>query len=300
MRRARGGVERGDGRGEVGGPLGRPEAGAPAGLDEAAHAAAQALGAQRLGARREVGAVRRQRAGERLDAPVLPRRGAGHRNRPVRLGPQVEHLAERAHEQPGLRVVVFVDAEHARDLHQAGLHRLHGVAALGHQDDERRVGRLGHVELALPHADRLQQDDVVARRVEHVDGRLGGEGEAAERAARGQAADEHAVVVGAVGQAHAVPEQRPPRERTRRVHGHDRHRLAGRPEVPHQAVGEGALARARRPGDADAPGAPGVRVERVGERLGAGEAVLDRRQRARDGPAAAGEHVGGEGEGGHG
>ena len=95
--------------------------------------------------------------------------------------------------------------------------RLHAVAPAGVDDDDRRVGLAGDLHLDLADADRLDQDPAVAERVEQADRLRRRERQPAEVAAGGHRADEHAGVGGVVLHAHAVAEDRPARERRRRV-----------------------------------------------------------------------------------
>src|SRR4051812_28532086 len=77
---------------------------------------------------------------------------------------------DRAHlvqHRLGSRVVHLVDRDHVRDLHDPRLQRLHRVAGSGHEDEEDGVSDPDHLDLALPRADRLEEDDVLAGRVEH-------------------------------------------------------------------------------------------------------------------------------------
>ena len=53
--------------------------------------------------------------------------------------------------------------------YQAGLHRLDIVAEAGRGDQDAHVGHFRYVDFALPGADRLQQDEVLAGSVERVD-----------------------------------------------------------------------------------------------------------------------------------
>ena len=76
-----------------------------------------------------------------------------------------------------------------------------------------------HLDLALAGADRLEEDEVLAGRVEHEQRLQRRLREAAEVAARAHRADEDAGVEEVVGQADAVAEQRAVRERARRVDG---------------------------------------------------------------------------------
>ena len=64
------------------------------------------------------------------------------------------------------RVIHLVDRDHVGDLHDPGLQRLHRVARAGHEHEQDGVRDPRHLDLALPRADRLDEDDVLAGRVE--------------------------------------------------------------------------------------------------------------------------------------
>src|SRR5947208_6250699 len=91
------------------------------------------------------------------------------------------HLAEHR-----LRagVIHLVDRAHVGDLHDPCLQRLHRVARAGHEHEKDGVGDPDHLDLALPRADRLEKDDVLAGCVEHeqrLQRRLGQPAEVASR-----------------------------------------------------------------------------------------------------------------------
>ena len=83
----------------------------------------------------------------------------------------------------------------------------------------RGVGLGGDLHLRLPDADRLHQDHVAARRVQHPDRLRGGPGQAAQVAAGGHGADVDARVGGVLRHPHPVAEQRAAGERRGRVDG---------------------------------------------------------------------------------
>src|SRR5919202_138726 len=75
----------------------------------------------------------------------------------------------------------------AIDLEHLGEKRLHGVAGAGHQHEHDGVGDPDHLDLALACADRLQEDQVLAGRVQdqhRLQRRLGESAEVAARAHR--------------------------------------------------------------------------------------------------------------------
>ena len=123
-------------------------------------------------------------------------------------------------------IVHLVDRDHVGDLHDPGLQRLHRVAGAGHEDEEDRVGDPDHLDLALARADRLEEDDVLAGRVEHEQRLQRRLGETAEVAARPHRADEDVGVEEVVGEPDPVAEQRAVRERARGIDRDDADRAA--------------------------------------------------------------------------
>ena len=117
---------------------------------------------------------------------VVVRRTRGHRSA------QLEHPLEIAHGAVRALAVRLVHREHVRDLEHAGLDRLHVVAEPGHRDDDDRVREVRDLDLVLADADRLDEDDVLPHRVEHLHDVRGRAREAAEVAARAERADEDA------------------------------------------------------------------------------------------------------------
>ena len=83
----------------------------------------------------------------------------------------------------------------------------------GMQHERDGVGQRRDLDLGLPHADRLEDHDVLAAGVQHQPGLQRGLGDAAEVAAGAHRADEDAGVEEVVGQPDAVAEQRALRER---------------------------------------------------------------------------------------
>ena len=104
-------------------------------------------------------------------------------------------------------MIGLVDREHVRDLHDPGLQRLHGVPRAGHEHEQDRVCDADHLDLALARADRLEEHEILAGRVEQEQRLERGLREPAEVAARAHGADEHARVEEMVGESDAVAEQ---------------------------------------------------------------------------------------------
>ena len=110
-------------------------------------------------------------------------------------------------------------------------------------------------------------------------------------AAGGQAADEDAGVGRVLLHAHAIAEQRPTRERAGRIDREDPDAPPASAPLPGQAVDQGALAGAGRPGETDEARVTRVRVQGRDEREGQGGLVLDVRDGARHRPHVAGTHA---------
>ena len=83
-------------------------------------------------------------------------------------GSQLQHRAQLGLHAHGAFAIRLVDDEDVGDLEQAGLHHLHRVARFRHQHDDDRRGELHDVELGLTDADGLDDDRVLAERVEQV------------------------------------------------------------------------------------------------------------------------------------
>ena len=111
------------------------------------------------------------------------------------------HLVEH---RLGRRMIHLVDRDHVRDLHDARLQSLDGVARAGHQHQHDRVRDPDHLDLALTRADRLQEDDLLAGGVEHEQRLQRRLGQTAEMAACAHRADEHAGIEEVIGEADAV------------------------------------------------------------------------------------------------
>ena len=166
----------------------------------------------------------------------------------ARIDKRADELLQR---DLGARPVALVDDEDVGDLEQTRLHRLDVVAEPRRGDDDAHVSHLGDVDLALPGADRLEQDEVEARRVERVDDADGCRRQSAEVAAARQRAHEDAVVVERRRHADAVAEDRPARDGARRIDGDDADRASLGAHGRDDAVDERRLAGARRTGEPD-------------------------------------------------
>ena len=92
------------------------------------------------------------------------------------------------------RQVALAHDQDVGDLEDARLDRLHVVAQPGRADDDAGVGQRRDFDIRLAGADRLDDHRVEPRGVQHVDDRGGRARQPAEMAARGQRADEDALV----------------------------------------------------------------------------------------------------------
>src|SRR6185503_9957661 len=125
------------------------------------------------------------------------------------------------------------------------------VTRTRYERDDRHVGGPDDVDFVLADADGLDDDDVEPGGVEN-DRRLGRRSrQPTEMAARCHTANEDAFVLGVRLHAHAVAENRAARIGAGRIDGNDTDRLAALAQLRGQSIDEGALARARRAGDAD-------------------------------------------------
>ena len=161
-----------------------------------------------------------------------------------------------------VRAVGLVDRDHVGQLEHALLDALQLVAGAGQRQQQERVDHLGDGGLGLADADGLDQDDVVAGRLDHHHRLAGGLGDAAERAGGRRRADERGRVDGQPGHPGLVAEDAAAGAGRRRVDGEHRDPVAGRGQLGAERVDERRLADAGHAGDADPPGLAGVRGER--------------------------------------
>jgi hypothetical protein len=182
-------------------------------------------------------------------------------------------------------MVALVDGDHVGDLHDPGLERLDRVAGAGHEHEEDGVGDRDHLDLALAGAHGLEEDELLAGRIEQkrrLERRLG---ETAEVAARAHRADEDLGVEEVVREADAVAEEGALRERARGVDRDD----ADAPPVAAHALDERAdqarLADARRAGDPDRVRVARLPVELLHELVRERVRALHQRDRAGEGAA---------------
>ena len=180
------------------------------------------------------------------------------------------------------RVIHLVDGDHVRDLHDPGLQRLHGVARAGHEHEQHRVRDARHLDLALPGADRLDEDHVLPERVQQEHGLERRLGKPAEVPARAHRADEDPGIEEVVGETDAIAEERSARERAGRIDRDDADRAVAGAQMLDERADQRRLPHSGRPGDADHDGLPRLRIELANERIRERVAVLDQGDRPRE------------------
>ncbi len=208
---------------------------------------------------------------------------------------QREQRFDRGRSPVGALAVGLVDDEDVRDLHDAGLERLHLVSRARHEGHDRHVGRAHDVHLVLADSHRFDQHDILAGGIEHQRRIAGCARQSAQVATRRHAADEHVRVPRVGLHPDPVAENRPAAVR---AGGVDRDHPHGGPPAPIQGgqpIHERALAGAGRPRHAHQMRAPGVREQVPQQGRPAGVLVLDEANRPRDGPDIAGADAIGEG-----
>jgi hypothetical protein len=94
------------------------------------------------------------------------------------------------------------------NLHDARFERLHFVTGAGHQHDNRHVRGADDVHFVLANADRLDDHDVLSRRIEDERHVACGARKPAEMAARRHASNEHPLVAEVGRHPHAIAEKR--------------------------------------------------------------------------------------------
>ena len=98
-------------------------------------------------------------------------RGDGPQDGRLPFGAQLaqgEHLREVTGGLVRARSVRLVHDKDVGDLEDTGLDRLDVVAEARHRDEADRVDDAHDIDLLLSHPDRLDEDDAVPDRVEHV------------------------------------------------------------------------------------------------------------------------------------
>ena len=113
------------------------------------------------------------------------------------------------------------------NLGDARFHELQRVSRGRLNAKHNRIGHRGDIGFRLPDAHALD-DDPIVKRAEQRRSRKSDICEPAKPPARGDGADEHAVIFRVGAHAHAVAEQRAAARPRRRIDGHHRHGLPRR------------------------------------------------------------------------
>ena len=113
-----------------------------------------------------------------------------------RVGRQMEHRLQFCSTRSAPSRSDLFTTKMSRDFHQPGLHILHVVAKARNHHDERAIREAHDVDFVLADADRLDQDDVLARCIEQQRNIGRGARQAAEKSARRHRANENSFVAG--------------------------------------------------------------------------------------------------------
>ena len=235
-----------------------------------------------------------ERRVERLQAAPLQGDGLHERDGPVLARAEREHHLEGGGGMGGFGAVALVEHDDVGDLRDPRLDRLDPVARAGGADEDRGAGEPRHLDLALPDADGLDEDDFAAPRLEDPHRLRRAAAQPPRSAAVRHAPDEHPGIGRVPLHPHAVAEDRPAAERARRVHGQNPHDGAAPASERHETVDERALPRAGGAGDADDIGGLRPAVERLHLGRGARVAVLDPGEEAARGAGVSIEHLCGD------
>src|SRR5438067_886055 len=160
---------------------------------------------------------------------------------PVAAAIECEDRAHLVQHRLRRRQVHLVDRDHVGDLHDPCFQSLHGVAGAGHEDEQDGVGDADHLDLALPRPDGLEEDEILAGRIEHEQRLQRRLGEPAEVHARTHRADEDVGVEEVVAEPDPVAEKCSLRERTRRIDRDDADRDLALADVADQRGDEARL-----------------------------------------------------------
>ena len=177
------------------------------------------------------------------------------------------HVLHFAFEAIRTGEVRLIEDENVGDLHDTRLERLHFVAEPGGQQDHHHRRQARDFRFVLTDTHSLDQDGVKAGGIEK-DGEIHGCAcDTTHAAARGHGTDEDAGIVEMALHADAIAKDGSAGKWAGGVHGDYADALILTAQQAHQMVHQSALARARRPGDAD-----DSRPSRVGEKV-AGNSV---------------------------
>ena len=177
-------------------------------------------------------------------------------------------LADRARRGAGIEVGL-VDDDQVGELHHALLDRLQVVAGIGQLQEQEHVGHAGDRGLALADADRLDDDDVVAGRLDDAHRLARRRRDAAERAAARARPHERRRVDREPLHARLVAEDRSARDARGRVDREHRDAQTFADEVQAERLDERRLADAGHARDAEPERRPRGHGQRREQRVGA-------------------------------
>src|SRR5262245_14673059 len=258
---------------------------------------------RQLAGRAQTPAVVLDRRPHLVHAPALERAHREHGRIPVRahVPEEVQRgavLGRRALRARDVVAVPLVDRERIGELEDALLDALELVPRAGKHQHEEEVDHRRDRDLGLADADRLDQHDVVARRLAHEDGLARPPRDAAEGAAGWARPDERLRRHRQTRHARLVPEDAAAGARARRIDRQHRDALLLRDQVEPEGLDERALPRTRDAGHAHPDRATRLRQDLLEEplrlRLIVGARALDQRDRLGQRAAIAASQVGRE------
>ena len=140
----------------------------------------------------------------------------------------------------------LVDDKDVGDFHDARLESLHLVARPRDERHDRHIGRPDNIDLILPDADRFNDDDVFACRIQDKGNLASGTGQPSEMPAGCHAADEYAGIPRVRLHPYAVAENRAAAERARGIDSDNAYGLPRGADFRRQSIDERRLDRDRR------------------------------------------------------
>ena len=244
----------------------------------------------------EVAVVRIDGLDKIVDPLAFLGAGGDHRDHPGRgFATEAAQAHHRSQIGDGFRrvgAIALGDGMDVGNFENARLDRLNLIAQPRRRDDDHRVRRLNDIDLVLADADSLDEDNIEPAGIENIDDVMGGAGKSAERAARGQAADEHSGVAGQLQHADPVAEDGAAGERAGRIDGDDADGASGEAQPLRQRPHHRRLAGPGDAGQADDVGAPRGPVDLCQELPAAArDGALGDRHGAGDRLAPAGQNV---------
>ena len=166
-------------------------------------------------------------------------------------GLQREIGFHRGDEPIGALAIRLVHHENVGNFHDAGLERLHFVAGPGDERHDRNIRCPNDVHLVLAHADRFDDDDVLAGRVEDQRRVACRARQPSQLSTRRHAPDEDSIVARVRLHPQPVAKNRATRERARRIDGDDADSRRAIANVRHEPIDQRTFSGPGIPGDTD-------------------------------------------------